>query len=97
MFRQRQLRSDSDLFIPELYGDNAMSTTTRLYAAIKDFPDPVLAEILDFAEFLREKRLSVHSQINDEPLIKLAGGLESSKRFADDPLALQTRMRDEWN
>ena len=74
-----------------------MSTTSRLYEAIKDFPDPVLAEIVDFAEFLRERRLNLHSSSSDEPLIKLAGGLENSQSFADDPLVLQTRMRDEWN
>jgi hypothetical protein len=74
-----------------------MSTTNRLYEAIKDFPDPVLAEIVDFAEFLRDKRLNVRQPPSDEPLSKLAGGLESSKNFAGDPLALQVRMRDEWH
>lgn len=74
-----------------------MNTTTRLYNAIKDFPDPVLAEIIDFAEFLREKRLNLHPSASDEPLITLAGGLEKSGNFADDPSILQARMRDEWN
>ena len=74
-----------------------MSTTSRLYEAIKGFPDPVLAEIVDFAEFLRERRHNLHSASSDEPLIKLAGGLKKSQSFADDPLVLQTRMRDEWN
>ena len=74
-----------------------MSTTSRLYKAIKNLPDPVLAEIVDFAEFLRESRLNLHSASSDEPLIKLAGGLEKSQSFVDDPLALQSQMRDEWN
>ena len=74
-----------------------MNTATRLYDAIKDFPDPVLAEIIDFAEFLRAKRLNLHPSVSDEPLITLSGGLEKSKNFADDPLVLQARMRDEWN
>jgi len=74
-----------------------MSTTTRLYDAIKDFPDPVLAEIIDFAEFLRSKQLNLHTAASDEPLMTLSGGLERSKNFAADPLVLQTRMRDEWN
>ncbi len=74
-----------------------MSTTTRLYDAIKDFPDPVLAEVVDFAEFLREKRLNIRSQTSDEPLGKLAGGLEKSKTFAEDSLTLQRRLRDEWH
>jgi len=74
-----------------------MSTTSKLYETIKDFPEPVLAEILDFAEFLRDKRISARGLASDEPLSKLAGGLENSRNFAEDPLALQIRMRDEWN
>lgn len=74
-----------------------MSTTSRLYDAIKGFPDTVLTEIVDFAEFLREKRLNISVPASDEPLIRLAGGLENSESFADDPLTLQARMRNEWN
>jgi hypothetical protein len=73
-----------------------MSTTTRLQDAIKDFPDVVLAEVVDFAEFLREKKLKIHTPAQDEPLIGLAGGLEQSNTFGEDPLALQNRLRDEW-
>lgn len=74
-----------------------MSTTNRLYEAIKDFPDPVLAEIVDFAEFLRDKRINIRHSTSDEPLSKLAGGLEGFENFAGDPLAVQVRMRDEWH
>ena len=63
-----------------------MNTTTRLYDAIEGFPDPVLAEIVDFAEFLRSKRLDLQSIASDEPLLTLSGGLEASKTFAVDPL-----------
>ena len=70
------------------------TTTIRLYDAIKGFPDPVLAEIVDFAEFLRSKRLNLQPIASDEPLLTLSGGLESSKTFAGDPLVLQARMRD---
>ena len=72
-----------------------MSTTTRLYDAIKDFPDPVLAEIVDFAEFLRAKRLNQTPIVSDEPILTLAGGLEASKTFAADALVLEARMRGE--
>ena len=74
-----------------------MNTTTRLYDAIKGFPDPVLAEIVDFAEFLRSKRLDLQPIASDEPLLTLSGGLEASQTFAGDPLVLQARMRDEWS
>ena len=71
------------------------TTTTRLYDAIKGFPDPVLAEIVDFAEFLRAKRLNQIPIVSDEPLLTLAGGLEASKTFAADALVLEARMRGE--
>lgn len=72
-----------------------MSTITRLYDAIKDFPDPVLAEIVDFSEFLRAKRVNQPPIVSDEPLLKLAGGLEASKTLAADALVLEARMRGE--
>ena len=56
-----------------------MSTTTRLFDAIKGIPDPVLAEIVDLAEFLRTKRLNPNPAVSDEPLMALSGGLERSK------------------
>ena len=74
-----------------------MSNTSRLYDLIKAFPDAVIAEVVDFAEFLRDKRLMDDAPASNEPLINLAGGLEASVNFAGDPLSLQGRMRDEWN
>ena len=74
-----------------------MSTTTRLQDAIKGFPDVVLAEVVDFAEFLREKKIKSHAPAQDEPLIALAGGLEQSNTFGENPIALQKRLRDEWH
>jgi hypothetical protein len=32
-----------------------MNTAEKLYALSKDFPEPILAELIDFAEFLRQK------------------------------------------
>jgi hypothetical protein len=72
-----------------------VSTVTRLYDAIKDFPDPAMAEMVDFAEFLRAKRLNQTPIFSDEPLLTLSGGLEDSKTFAADALVLQARMRGE--
>lgn len=74
-----------------------MSNTSRLHELIKAFPDAVLAEVVDFAEFLRDKRLMVDTPPSNDPLVSLAGGLEASQNFAGDPLSLQGRMRDEWN
>jgi hypothetical protein len=74
-----------------------MNAKTMLYAAIKDFPEPVLVEVIEFTEFLRAKRLNPNPPASDESLMTLSGGLEKSNNFVGDPLALQARMRDEWN
>jgi hypothetical protein len=37
-----------------------MTTTEKLYKAVQDLPEPVIAELLDFAEFLRGKL--IHKQ-----------------------------------
>ena len=74
-----------------------MSNTSRLYDLIKAFPDAIVAEVVDFAEFLRDKRLTADAPASNEPLINLAGGLEASVNFTGDPLSPQGRMRDEWN
>jgi hypothetical protein len=73
-----------------------MTTTEKLYKAVQDLPEPVIEEILDFAEFLRGKMLLRQAQSNDALLNDLIGGLESSVTFAGDPLEIQKRLRDEW-
>lgn len=72
-----------------------MNAASRLLEAIKGLSEPVLAEVVDFAEFLRAKQQPQPSS-TDEPLLSLAGGLEHSKCFTGDLVALQARMRDEW-
>ena len=74
-----------------------MSNTSRLHDLINASPDAVIAEVVDFVEFLRDKQLAADVPASNEPLLKLAGGLEASVNFAGDPLCLQGRMRDEWS
>lgn len=74
-----------------------MTITEKLYETVKDFPEPMLAELLDFAEFLRVRKLHGPAQGNEDLLIDLRGGLENSITFADDPLAIQEGLRNEWN
>ena len=66
-----------------------MSKTSRHHDLINAFPDAVIAEVVDVAEFLLEKRLMADAPTNDEPLINLAGGLEASVNFSADLLSLQ--------
>lgn len=74
-----------------------MTTVEKLNKALQDMPEPILAELLDFAEFLRGRMAGRQLQTSDEPLAGLKGGLEDSATFAGDPLEIQQRLRDEWH
>ena len=73
-----------------------MTTTEKLYKAVQDLPEPVIAELLDFAEFLRSKMRIRSASSSDGLLAGLMGGLENSITFAGDSLEIQKRLRDEW-
>lgn len=73
-----------------------MTTTEKLYEAVQDLPEPVIAEIIDFAEFLRSKIRNSSVSSSDELLVSLTGGLENSVTFAGESLEIQNRLRDEW-
>jgi hypothetical protein len=73
-----------------------MTTAEKLYKAVQDLPEPVIAELLDFAEFLRSKVRNISANPGDELLVDLMGGLENSVTFAGESLAIQKRLRDEW-
>lgn len=74
-----------------------MTTAERIYQATKELPEPALAELLDFAEFLKQKKIPVTAQPGNRMLLDLRGGLEDSVTFADDPLTIQQKLRDEWH
>ncbi len=74
-----------------------MTTAERLYQVTQQLPEPMLAELLDFAEFLRQRKFPESGPAGNLSLLDLQGGLETSVAFADEPLLIQKRMRDEWN
>ena len=74
-----------------------MSTTAeRLWQTVKALPEPMLTEVLDFAEFLRFRPIRQVSKSDNISLMSLCGGLEHTKTFAGSPLAIQQQLRDEW-
>lgn len=73
------------------------TTTERLLAAAQALPEPLLAEVLDFAEFLRARHMKASSESGVRDLLDLCGGLEGSKTFQDAPELIQRRLRDEWH
>jgi len=75
-----------------------MSTTAeKLLEATRTLPEPLLAEVLDFVEFLRHKRDVLEGVDPTQSLSALAGGLETSKTFHLDPLTIQQQLRNEWH
>ena len=72
------------------------TTTQRLMESVKALPEPLVAEVLDFADFLRARQLNPSANIQDPELSSLSGGLENSNTFRGAPLDIQQKMRDEW-
>jgi hypothetical protein len=73
-----------------------MSTVAeRLMEAARSLPEPLVAEVLDFAEFLRARQPHTETPAGQTPLVDLCGGLEQSTAFAGDPAEIQRRLRDE--
>lgn len=73
------------------------TTAEKLWEATRSLPEPLLIELLDFAEFLQAKRGVVTSAAPSLHLSSLSGGLESSDSFSGDPLTIQRQIRDEWH
>uniref|UniRef100_A0ABX1PLY2 DUF2281 domain-containing protein n=2 Tax=Aromatoleum anaerobium TaxID=182180 RepID=A0ABX1PLY2_9RHOO len=70
--------------------------TERLLETARSLPEPLLAEVLDFAEFLRARHASLEAETVDHDLLDLCGGLENSTTFSEAPDVIQQRLRDEW-
>lgn len=72
-----------------------MTTPDSVYSAIKQLPQPMLEEVMDYIEFLQYKNQPKSAPSTS--LSALKGGLENSKTFAGDPVAIQKELRDEWH
>lgn len=73
-----------------------MTMAERLLEVGSQLPPPALAELIDFAEFLKQKT-ALHQPLNRGSLLELRGGLENSVTFAGTPLEIQEKMRHEWD
>jgi hypothetical protein len=73
------------------------TTAEKLWEATRTLPEPLLVEVLDFAEFLRAKRGFSENTAPSQRLSALCGGLESSVAFGADPMTIQRQLRDEWH
>ena len=70
--------------------------TERLLETARSLPEPLLTEVLDFAEFFRARHASLEAETADRDLLDLCGGLENSTTFSEAPDGIQRRLRDEW-
>lgn len=73
-----------------------MTMAEKLYEVGSKLPPPALAELLDFAEFLRQKSAPPPAAEHIS-LAELGGGLEDSATFTGSPLSIQEKMRCEWD
>ncbi len=72
-----------------------MTITERLRTLSGELPPEAQSELLDFAEFLLQKKaLRPAAGIR---LRELQGGLENSATFAGSPMAIQEQLRREWD
>lgn len=75
-----------------------MKTADRILEETQNMPEPLLAELLDFTLFLKQKYIQARPMGASAQLLNdLRGGLENSVAFADDAVAIQKKLRDEWH
>ncbi len=82
-----------------------MGVAEKLYELAKAMPEEQAAEILDFAEFLLQKRsrqtspeaISDTESHQKRPLSSYAGILKDSPTFQGDPVEIQRQLRNEWD
>ena len=70
------------------------TTAEKLWETTRTLPEPLLAEVLDFAEFLRAICGFSESAEPSLRLSALCGGLESSVAFSAAPMTIQRQLRD---
>jgi hypothetical protein len=73
-FAKLALRSLKALIWITLAGQKMNTTTQRLMESVKALPEPLVAEVLDFADFLRARQLNPSSNTQDPELSSLSGG-----------------------
>lgn len=75
------------------------TTSERLLETVRALPEPLLVEVLDFAEFLRARHAKAASAPDSggRDLLELCGGLEVSETFHESPEVIQRRFRDGWH
>ena len=80
-----------------------MGVMEKISETLKDLPEPLAREVLDFAEALKA-RSAAGSALNSatdrlhvsRPLSAIAGGLKQSALFSGNLVDIQRQLRSEW-
>lgn len=73
-----------------------MSNAQRLIELAQELPEAVLGEVVDFAEYLKQKQAGSTAAQADSFAAHF-GALKDSPLFGGrDPLEVQKELRDEW-
>ncbi|MBD1825162.1 DUF2281 domain-containing protein [Cyanobacteria bacterium FACHB-DQ100] len=79
-----------------------MKVADKIYELVKTLPEEQASQVLMFVESLQQAtRVQVEGQTvarqSETPLSDFVGILKDSPNFNQDPVALQRKLRDEWN
>ena len=75
-----------------------MNNAQRLAELAQKLPEPLLNEVLDFAEFLQRKHVPAATDVQQNSFAGYFGALSQTPLFdGQDPIAAQQVLRDEWN
>ncbi len=73
-----------------------MSNAQRLIELAHELPEPILGEVLDFAEYLKQKQPTA-TLAQKSSFATYFGCLKDAPLFGGgDPLEAQKELRDEW-
>lgn len=73
-----------------------MSTADNIYELVKTLPEDQANVVLVFAEFLHQRTQSLQDT-EKLSFTDFFGVLKDSPNFNQDPVALQRKLRSEWN
>ncbi len=72
-----------------------MTKAEKIYKKLKDAPQDVVQEVLDFIGYLEAKKRLPHKP--KRSMRDYEGCLKDSEAFKGDPLEIQHKLRAEWN
>ena len=73
-----------------------MTIADRIYEKLKTARPEVAQEVLDFLEFLEQRRATQKPDTSQSTWNTSFGALKDSPLFEGDPVAIQRKLRDEW-